>query len=220
MAWQFSYTNLPPNDLAALQDHFSACSGPVHAFTLIDPTENMLVSSSDLSGAPWQYSPLITFAPNAADPNGATSAFTVTNTGEASQEITQTLAVPSGYQYCFSLYAVSAQPASLSLVRRGPSTQDVLQTPIGPSWSRLVSSGRLSDSGTSLTIGISLAPGQLLTIFGPQLEPQLAPSPYRPATQRGGVYANAHWAEERLTVTADAPDLFSTSFTIEAAIPA
>ncbi|HEX7363302.1 MAG TPA: hypothetical protein VF283_22660 [Bryobacteraceae bacterium] len=220
MAWQFSYTNLPSNDWVSLQNHFSVCSGPVHAFTFIDPTENMFVSSSDPSGAPWQHSPLITFTPNAADPNGGTAAFTVTNTGQTPQEITQALTIPSGYQYCFSLYAISVQPGMLSLLRRGSVQEEIGQTPIGPSWSRFVSSGRLSDSGTSFTAGVSLAPGQQVTIFGPQLEPQISPSGYRPTTQRGGVYANAHWTEERLTVAAEAPDLFSTSFMIEAAIPA
>lgn len=220
MAWHLSYTNLPPNDWAALQNHFSVCSGPVHAFTFIDPTDNMLASSSDPSGAPWQHPPPITFTPNAADPDGGTAAFTVTNTGQTAQEITQAFTVPSGYQYCFSLYATSVQPGTLSLLRRGSSQEELSETPIGPSWSRLVSSGRLSDSGTSFTAGISLAPGQQVTIFGPQLEPQILPSGYRPTTQRGGVYANAHWTDERMTVAAEAPDLFSTSFTIEAAIPA
>lgn len=92
--------------------------------------------------------------------------------------------------------------------------------PATPGWSRAVSSGRLNDEGTELTIAISLGAGQQVTIFGPQLEPQLAPSGYRPTAQQGGVYSNAHWAEERLTVAAEAPDLFSTSFVIEAVIAA
>jgi hypothetical protein len=218
--WQLSYTNLSTGDITALQDHFSACAGPVHAFTFIDPTENMLVSSFDPSSSPWQSSTTITFAPNSPDPNGGTAAFTVTNTSQAAQEILQTVAVPSGFQYCFSLYASSMQPASITLVRRGAFTQDTIDLPIGPAWARIVSSGRLSDSGSSFTVAVALAAAQELQLYGFQLEPQIAPSGYRPTTQVGGIYANAHWAVERLTVIAEAPDLFSTSFSIEAAIPA
>ncbi|MGH9583515.1 MAG: phage head spike fiber domain-containing protein [Bryobacteraceae bacterium] len=218
--WQFSYVNLSGDDLSALKDHFSACAGPVHAFTLIDPTENMLVSSSDVTAGSWQKSPFITFTPERPDPNGGIAAFTLTNTGQAPQEIAQTLTVPSGYQYCFSLYVSSMQPGSISLVRRGSSIQDAIEVPIGPYWNRLVASGRLNDSGNAFTVAAALAPGQQVDVFGFQLEPQISPSGYRPTAQRGGVYPSAHWAAERFTVAAEAPDLFSTSFNIEAVIPA
>lgn len=220
MGWQLSYTNLSANDSTALQDHFSACAGPVHAFTFIDPTENMFISSSDPGDAPWQVSDLITLAPGGTDPEGGTSAFTMTNTGQAPQEIAQAFTVPSGYQYCFSLYASSVEPGTMAIVRRGSSSQDTTEASIGPCWNRIVSSGRLNDSGTGFTAAICLAPGQQVKVFGLQLEPQISPSAYRSTTQLGGVYANAHWAAERLTVAAEAPDLFSTSFNIEAAIPA
>lgn len=220
MEWQLTYTNLSEADITALQNHFSACAGPVHAFTFIDPTENMLASSSDPSSAYWQNSSLITFTPNAPDPNGGTAAFTATNTGQAPQQISQTLAVPSGYQYCFSLYASSAQPGSVSLIRQGSSVQETIALPIGPEWKRIVSSGMLNDLGSSFTVAVSLAAAQQVQLYGLQLEPQILPSGYRPTTQNGGVYVSAHWAVERLTVVAEAPDLYSTSFNVEAVIPA
>lgn len=220
MEWQLSYRNLSQGDLIALQNHFSACAGPVHAFTFIDPTENMLLSSIDPTGVSWQSSAVLAFTPGAADPMGGTSAFTVANTGQSSQEIAQTLAVPSAYQYCFSLYVSTVQPAAVSLTRRGSSVQETIDAPVSLGWSRVVSSGRLSDVGTELTVAISIGAGQQITIFGPQLEPQLAPSGYRATAQQAGVYSNAHFAEEQLLITAEAPDLFSTSFVIEAAVAA
>lgn len=218
MEWQLSYSNLDDSDVAALQQHFSACAGPVHAFTFIDPTDNMLVSSIDVSQNPWQNSGNFTFSRNTADPNGGTAALTVTNTSQIPQSLTQTLTVPSGYQYCFSIYARSSQPTTVTLVRSGATAQASDSFAIGPFWTRLVSSGRLNDSGTTFSVAVVINPAQQIQLYGPQLEPQITPSAYRATSARGGVYTNAHWAIDRLAVIAEAPHLFSTTITIDAVV--
>jgi hypothetical protein len=217
LVWELAYTELSTLDVGALQALFRACSGPFHAFTFIDPTDNMLASSSDLQAAAWQASSLIQMTPELADPDGGTAAFTLTNTGQTNQEVSQLLRVPANYQYCFSLYAMSTEPADLVLIRSGESGQQSTAFPIGPTWSRIISSGRLNDQGTSFTAAISLTAGQQVGIYGMQLEAQIAPSRYRPTTQTSGVYKNAHWAMDQLTIAAEAPNLFSTSISLETA---
>lgn len=108
--------------------------------------------------------------------------------------------------------------SAVTLIRRGSAMQDETSVPTGPNWTRVVSSGQLNDPGAGITIGLSLAPGQQVQIYGPQLEAQIAPSRYRPTAQSGGVYSNAHWAIEQLSVTALAPSVFSTVLSIETAI--
>jgi len=216
--WQLVYTELATADAQALQAHFAACAGSFRSFTFIDPTENMLVWSSDLRNSPWQKLSLLQLTPGLPDPDGGTAAFTVTNTGQSTLQISQTLVVPANYQYCLSLYATSAQPAQLVLTRSGPSAQESTTCMVGPAWSRVVSSGQLNDSGTTFTVGIGLAAGQQVGLYGVQLEPQISPSRYRPTTNIGGVYANAHWGIDQLTIAAEAPNLYSTSFSIESAI--
>ena len=218
LVWQLAYTELSTSDMDALAGHFAACAGPFRAFTFIDPTENMLASSSELAAPAWQISGQIQVSGGLADPQGGTAAFTLANTGQTSQEISQILAVPANYQYCFSAYVSSAEPSEIELVRRGSSATDSQVFTAGPSWKRIVSSGRLNDPGTSFSVAISLLPGQQIGIYGVQLEAQIAPSRYRPTSQIGGVFANAHWGVEELPITADGPNLFSTSFTIETAI--
>jgi hypothetical protein len=198
-----------------LQSHFDACAGPYRAFTFIDPAENMLVSSSDFTTPAWQKSSLIHFVPGATGPDGAAGAVTVINTGQSNQEISQSFHVPANYQYCFSLYARSDSSSQLTLIRRGGSANESIGFPVEAAWSRIVSSGRLNDSGTVFAVAISLAPGQQVGIYGVQLEAQTAPSRYRPTQQIGGVYSRAHWGMDQLTVAATGPNLFSTSFTIE-----
>src|ERR1700761_4806918 len=51
--WQLSYNELGSSDIGLIQAHFANCAGPFKAFTFIDPTNNMLVSSEDLTNAAW-----------------------------------------------------------------------------------------------------------------------------------------------------------------------
>lgn len=214
--WQLIYTDLDAADMQALQAHFAACAGPLRAFTFIDPTENMLVWSSDLTNASWQSTGLVRWQPGLADPDGGTAGLTATNTGQGNLEITQTLTVPASYQYCFSLYAMSAQPSEVVLTRRGqPTIEESTTFNVGAGWTRLISSGRLNDAGTQFTVAIALAAGQQVGLYGFQLEPQVSPSRYRPTSSVGGVYASAHWGVDQLTTDVEAPNLYATSFSIE-----
>jgi hypothetical protein len=217
MAFQLTYTDLDITDMQALKAHFQACLGPFRAFTFVDPTDNMLVSSSDLSAASWQRG-AIQIISGAVDPDGGNQASILTNVSQASQQIVQTLAVPANYQYCLSAYIASAQPQTVTLSRTGTKTSNSTTLAIGPTWTRVVSSGRLNDAGTSLTSGVILMPGQQVTVYGIQLEAQLQPSRYRATGNTGGVYASAHWAVNELAVVAQAPNLFATSFSIETTV--
>ena len=214
--WQLAFAELSGVEANALEAHFEACAGPVRAFTFIDPTGNMLVWSSDLNAAVWSKSGLVACVGGAADPAGTSSAFTVTNNATVSQDITQTLAVPANYHYCFSLYVKSAAPSSITLVRRGGPTEAATIYDIGPGWTRLVSAGELGDAATTFRVAVRLSAGQPVTLYAPQLEPQLAPSRYRATSANGGVYPKSHWAVDNLIITATAPNLFSAAFSIEA----
>ncbi len=218
LVWQLSYTDLALVDMQAIQEHFNACLGPLHAFTFIDPTENMLISSSDLTNAAWQLPSSVTVSSGISDPEDGTGGFVVTNTGQGAQEISQSFQIPANWQYCFSAYLSSGQGSTITLIRNGSSAEEDSPFSIGSEWARVVSSGALNDPGTEFTVALRIGAGQQIGVYGLQLEAQLAPSRYRPTSQTGGVYANAHWAVDELTIVAEAPNLFSTSFSIEAAI--
>ena len=110
----------------------------------------------------------------------------------------------------------SAAPSSITLVRGGASTEAATVYDIGPDWTRLISTGELGDAATEFSVAIRLLAGQQVTLYAPQLEPQLAPSRYRATSARGGVYPKSHWAVDNLVITATAPNLFSSAFSIEA----
>jgi hypothetical protein len=218
LVWTLSYVDLSASDANALQAHFEACGGPLRAFTFLDPTANLLLYSADLTASSWATPTGIAIETGLPDPLGGNAAFSLTNAASAPQPIVQTLAVPAGYQYCFSVYAVSTNGGTCSLLRSSANAQQTNQYPLAQQWSRILSSGKLDDSGAGLSVAISLAAGQTVSLFGPQLEPQLLPSRFRPTYSSAGVYPNAHWAMAELVFTADAPNLFSTSFSIETSV--
>ncbi len=218
LLWHLAYQDLSPADMEALMKHYQTCCGPFHAFTFIDPTDNMFISSSDLINTAWQKSPLIQLDAAQTDPLGGTGGFVLTNMGETDEYFTQILPAPASYIYTLSLYLQSASASIVRLVRGSSSERQITTVSVGPQWTRVVSSGALSDTGTSLFAGIILAAGQQVSAFGPQLEPQASPSPYRATAQTGAVYTEAHWSTNELVVVATDNELFSTTFGIDTAI--
>lgn len=216
--WTLSYISLPPVDMTALRAHFEACAGPLRAFKFLDPTDNLLTYSSDLTQPPWITPTSVTIETGLPDPIGGTGAFSITNGGSSVQQIVQTLAAPVNFQYCFSVYAASTNGETCTLIRSSANAQEANVFQLGQNWSRLSSSGALNDTGTGLSVAISLAAGQSIWLFGPQLEPQFAPSRFRPTYSSAGLYSNAHWATSELVFTAEGPSLFSTSFSIETSV--
>jgi hypothetical protein len=195
LSWDLQYAGLAQQEMTALQALFESCSGRFRAFLFIDPVGNLL-------GPDWLRSPLI-----------GVSGSTFTNTGIVAAEVYQTLPIPAGYRYTFSLWnnAASDPGARITINRRGSESQqqDVLPLTSSP----VVSSGTLSDAGTGFTIAVLLQPGQAIDLSQAQLEAQPSASPYRPAM--GGVYPNAHWGIDELVFVADGPNSFSTKIRIE-----
>jgi hypothetical protein len=216
--WILNVHELSAADLQAIESHFAACLGPLRAFTFLDPSDNMLLFSSDLTNSAWTVSPNLQVGQAAADFFGGSTGFVVTNTGQTPQTIGQTLAVPANYQYCFSVYVRTAANSKVALNRRGATDAASTSFACGTSWSRIVSTGRLNDAGTTMTVEVQLQPGQTVQLCAPQLEPQVEPSRYRSTSSHSGVYANAHWASNQLWISADAPNSFATSLAIECTV--
>lgn len=214
LIWELSFTHLSTDDVSALQAHFQACCGAYRAFTFIDPTDNMLASSADLTSASWRKNSQIEVTPGAADPTGGNNAFVLTNKSASVQSLWQQLNVPANYQYCFSFWVRTAGTSVVAMSRQGGTAGAFDQLPSAETWSRVLSSGRLSDSGDQFTVGVNLSPGQQITAFGLQLEPQIQPSSYHATFGSGGVYPFSRWMSDTLPISSDAPGLFSTAFSI------
>ena len=193
--WQLRYQGLSDTELSSLQQFFMLSEGSLNGFTFLDPSGNLLAWSEDLTNAVWEPGPLLAIAGAVADPLGGTNAFQLTNSGEGAQNVSQTLNVPTGYIYSFSIYVQAAQATAVTLLLGSNSAVATA----GPNWSRISLSGSGDPTAASVVFGIQMPPG-VIDIFGPQVEAQPTPSAYQESTT-GGVYADARFGDDTFSFT-------------------
>ncbi len=208
--WELHASGITLDEWNAIQALFVATSGMWQTFTFLDPTGNLLAQSEDFSATAWTNGALIQLTPGVTDPFGTTRATAAVNAGEASEGITQTLAVPANFHYCLSVWAQSAGGSSVTLTMGGAQQTFAL----GPGWSRISFSTNLGTTATSVTFGAQLAAGASVNLFGMQAEAQLAASDYKMTTTRGGVFLKARFGTDQLTVTAQGTDVFDAVIAI------
>lgn len=200
--WQLSYSHLTDAEAGALRELFEAAQGELNSFVFLDPADNLLLWSSDLTNAAWSTDALLRVTGGQADPQGGTGAFQLTNTGQAGQGIRQTIPAPGSLLYCFSLYALSAGGTALTLTASDSAEEASITVNPGTGWSRYAFASMLPGAGESITYSIGLAPGAQASVFGLQLEAQRAPGIYKPTTDRSGVYPNCRFDGGALRLTA------------------
>jgi hypothetical protein len=215
--WNLSLTSLMSTEVSLLQSLFEQCYGRWAAFLFLDPTDNLFSSSVDLLNTAWSAPAGLTVSAGAGDPMGGLGAFQITNGSQVASNFGQTLQVPPNYIYTFSTFVLASAPTKVSLVRSSETEEAVDVVSVNTGWTRVASQKQLTNPGSSVTFGLSLEPGQQICVFGLQSEAQPEASEfYRPTYSTGGIYPNAHFAMDALTISADAPGQYSTSISIEA----
>jgi hypothetical protein len=209
-SWHISFAELTDQELAALEVLFEATEGRLNPFTFLDPTDNLLAWSEQQDQPAWQKDPLLTLAGSQPDPSGGAGAFRIVNTGGANQTIQQTINAPASLQYCFSVYARSDASTSLWLVA---GSQTIAQG-IGPQWSRLSYAAQPQGTQETINFGVMLAAGATVDVFGIQAEAQSAASLYKKTAEQGGVYPNARFRDDTLTITTAGPNRHSCELDI------
>lgn len=208
--WHLSFDELSDQELAALEALFQAAEGRLTPFTFLDPADNLLAWSEQQNQAVWQADPLLALTGGVPDPVGGTAAYQIANSTASMLMLQQSINAPASLDYCLSLYARSDQSSRVWLVR-GSATD---ARAISPQWTRLTSTGQLQDNADSISFGIALDPGSVVNIFGIQAEAQITASPYKQTAEMGGVYPNARFRDDTLTITTIGPSRHSCELDI------
>jgi hypothetical protein len=208
LGWELQAKGLTAAEWAAIEALFEATSGMWQAFTFLDPVGNLVAESEDFGAPVWTNGALIDLTTGANDPLGTTRATAVTNAGEATEAIAQTLAVPGNFQYCLSVWArsTSGTGVTLSISTTGGSATKTFA--LVTQWARVALTANLEQSTDAVTFGAQIAAGGSIYIFGMQAEAQWGPSDYKLTGTIGGVYAGARFGADKLTVTAQGTDVY------------
>jgi hypothetical protein len=207
--WTLTYEDLTDTEAAAITALFQACEGRLLTFTFLDPTDNLLGWSEDLSADAWRKDPLLEQLSGIADPLGTNRATRITNTGQAAQRFDQTFDAPESLQYCFSAYARSDYAGDLTAYRSSAGGTDRRTYTVGPAWRRITISSKLSSSNETASFGLELPAGRTVDIFGLQVEAQAGASQYKPTAALGGVYEQARFMDDSLAMTTQGPNRHS-----------
>jgi hypothetical protein len=193
--WLLTYTGLSDEEAASLRAFFNAAEGTLNGFTFLDPAGNLLAWSDQLEDAVWQTDPLLSLSGQIDDPLGSTQAWRMSNGGGAEQTVGQTLEVPGEYQYCLSAYVRAAAPTSVRLLIGGQAAR----RPVASEWTRIAWASSGDADASSVRFAIEIGAGDVVEVYGLQVEPQTSASGYKAST-RGGVYEDAHLGEDVLTI--------------------
>jgi hypothetical protein len=207
--WTLDFQTLTDSERDALTQLNAGVEGRLGDFTFLDPTDNLLCWSEALNQAVWERNPLLTIAPGVADPNGGTSANRITNTGAAALAITQTVNGPGWFQYALSMQVRSDQTQQITLLRSTATQTQSAPFSVGPDWKQILLSGKFTGSEGSVIFGIQIGAGLSADLFGIQAEAQPGASGYKKTFSRCGVYPQARFLDDALSMTADGPNQHS-----------
>jgi hypothetical protein len=194
--WVLTYADLSDEEATALLGFFAATEGTLKGFTFLDPVGNLLAWSEQLDEAVWQKDSLLSLTPGIADPRGGTQAWRLSNGGGAGQGLGQTLAAPGQYQYCLSAYVRAATATSVGFTAGNQAAPRAVTS----QWTRIAWTSSGDAQATSVRFGIEIGAGEVVEVYGLQVEAQAAASGYKASTL-GGVYEEAHLGDDVLTIT-------------------
>jgi hypothetical protein len=203
--WQLSLAGLTGEEWGAIESVFEGAEGRLKSFTFLDPTDNLLVWSEDLSQVTWVKDAGLELTAGVADPAGTTRATRIGNSGGSALTIRQTLEIPGWYQYCFSVWTRSATPGDAWLWRTSAAGLVKKQFKTWGAWNRLAYSTKVSDTSETVSFGLELGAAGVVEVFGLQLEAQRGASKYKKTASRGGVWREAYFQDDALRLTSAGP---------------
>jgi hypothetical protein len=219
VSWRLQYSNLSDAEWTSVETLFEAAEGKLTTFTFLDPMDNLLLWSEDWTKPVWTADPLIHVSAGAADPVGGNAAVQITNTAQTTQRIVQSIAGPSWFQYCCSIYLRASAPTAVQILLSATGQESLTQVQVTSSWTRVAKADSLSLQENGISFGLQLPAGASIVAFGAQAEPQPAPGYYKKTTDLAGVYPNTRFDSDSLTQTTSAPNQNSCSVNLVSMLP-
>ncbi len=214
--WNLTYREISSDEFAQLEELFRACEGRLRTFTFLDPTDNLLLSSQDLTSSAWTPGGNLSIVNSTEQAPGGGPVFEIGNTAQSDQSLTQTIGAPPHFRYCFSLWLRSPQSTSVTLFHRSTADSQQLTISPRPTWRRYwLSSSLPAITGVeSSTFGIVCAAGAQVAVSSLQVEAQPNPSAYQPTTTATGIHAGARFDQDFIRSTNAGPDSVSTEIRV------
>jgi hypothetical protein len=204
--WDLKYAGLTDTERTTVETLYRDCEGRLQSFMFLDPTDNLLRWSEDLSQSVWQKDPLLVATGGIADPFGGTRASRLENQAPAPQTLSQVLPVPSGLIYSFSLMIRSDPATQVRLIVSTATASESVVCSAVSAWQLCSIPASLAAGAESITFSVEVPGTHSIEIYALQVEAQPNPSQYKKTTLLGGVYLTTFFSDDRLQVTTTGPN--------------
>jgi hypothetical protein len=208
LGWELRAKGLTAAEWGAIEALFQAASGMWQTFTFLDPVGNLIAESESFGTSAWTNGALIDLTPGAIDPFGTTRATFIVNAGQGTEGVGQGLPVPGNFHYCLSVWARTDSGTSVTLAISTTGGSATKTFALGTQWARVSLGANLGQNTASVTFAALMAAGGTVDLFGMQVEAQLGASDYKQTGTSGGVYPNARFGADKITVTAQGLDVY------------
>lgn len=204
--WQLNYAGLTQTEWDSLKTLFLAAEGRLQTFVFLDPTDNLLRFSEELSSTVWEKDPLVQVTAGVSDPLGTARATSVANSAVVSQKISQTVEAAGWFGYSFSVYVRSGAVGAVTLTRRTADGSDSITEITGPAWRRLQRFAYVDGTAEAIVFELATPAGATVEVFGFQVEAQPQPSVYKKTGNQGGVYRATRFSQDSVAPVAVGPN--------------
>jgi hypothetical protein len=199
--WTLRYVGLSDNEAAAIEDLFEATQGQRYSFVFLEPGGNLFRWSEDLTESVWTRDAhvAVTALDEPEPPDCAV--FSMTNTGQIEQGLSQVVPAPGDLEYTFSFYVRSATSLVIAAERKTTAGTHTDTFQASEVWQRFHSSGSISGPSESIRLSLLIPAGTTIEVCRCQMEAQPAPSGYKATYSQAGVYATTRFDEDSLRIT-------------------
>lgn len=194
--WELNLNAVTDAEWAEIETLFNQSGGRYGTFLFLEPGSNLLAWSEQSQNPVWQASGGAQTSDGSLDPKGGAGGFQIT--GPSGAVVSQSLGIPASHVYCASVHARTSGTGAVLRVTDGAGSS--LESPIdsGNVWKRYWV--RFPGGSAETTVRFELQAGDaLLDVYGPQLEPQPAPSAYKTTQAQSGVFPGARFDDDMLT---------------------
>ena len=203
--WELQYSGLSDGERETLEQFFLEAGGRLKTFTFVDPIGNGLRWSEDLSASVWRKDGMISIAGQEELIRGGRVS-RITNAGQMSQGLEQTVSAPAQMVWCLSAFVKSNAPTLVRCkLQNADAAIDSLWTAV-PEWTQVWCSGALPGSAGDLTARFEFEGGSTLDIGAMQLQAQPRPGQYARTTAANGLFAFTRFDSDVIEFRANGAD--------------
>lgn len=211
--WELIYDGLTDQERVEFESFFEQVEGSLKTFTYVDPGDNMLLWSEDLTRPSWSKDPLLSTESIVDNPSSQSSTL-CTNSAQIPQSFHQIIKTAPWQTHCFSCLVSGPASSEIKLILSSEDGELTSEARLKGAWQRISCSGSITGTGSELKCCVQIEAGGRASVRELNVCAQKSPGEYRSTTSRAAVYAKTRFATDHLAFDTAGPESHSLKVTL------